>query len=152
MRVAASLLSASRIAGSPLSAVGAWRAGLTAIAGALVTNVIVVVVARALGADMLVRTDLTQPAMAVGFGMVALLTVVPMLLGTLLLLPLRRRGAKAWRVLAVVGLVVALVTVPAPFTVLAQAGTQVALASMHVVAGVAWFVAVTRAAAGRAVA
>lgn len=43
------------------------------------------------------------------------------------------------------GLVIALVTVPAPFTVLAGTSTRVALALMHLVAGAAWFAVVRRA-------
>lgn len=123
-----------------------WRTGLTSGAAALAANAVVFAVARAAGADMLVRREVSEPAMAVGLGTVAVMTLAPMLAATLLLLAVRRWGPRSWRALAVIGLVVALVTVPAPFTVLAGTSTQVALALMHVVAGVAWFAVVRRAA------
>ena len=55
-------------------------------------------------------------------------------------------GARAWHLLAAVGLAIAVVTVPAPFTVLTQTGTQVSLACMHLTAGTAWLLLVRRAA------
>lgn len=124
----------------------AWRVGLTSGGAALAVNAVVFAVARGAGADMLVRREVREPAMAIGLGTVAVMTLVPMLAATLLLLVLRRWGPRSWRALAVVGLMIALVTVPAPFTMLAGTSTQVALALMHVVAGVAWFVVVRRAA------
>jgi hypothetical protein len=124
-----------------------WRVGLISGAAAVALNAVVLAVARVAGADMLVRREVSEPAMAVGLGTVAVMTLVPMLAATLLLLALRRRGPGAWRALAIIGLVIALVTTPAPFTVLAGTSTQVALALMHVVAGVVWFGAVRRAVA-----
>ena len=129
------------------SAASTWRTGAASAAAALAGNAVLLVVARAAGADLLVRRALGEPAQGVGLGAVAVMTLAPVLLATLVLLLVRRWGARAWRALAVVGLVVALVTVPAPFTVLADTSTRVALALMHVVAGVAWFVVVRRAAA-----
>ncbi|MEO6143711.1 MAG: DUF6069 family protein [Dermatophilaceae bacterium] len=123
-----------------------WRTGLTSVGIALVANLVVLGVARLAGADMLVQRSETVTAMMIGVGPVSVLTVGPMLLATLLLLPLRRWGARAWHALAVTGLVVALVTVPAPFTMLAEGSTRVALALMHVIAGVVWFIVVRRAA------
>jgi Family of unknown function (DUF6069) len=123
-----------------------WRVGVTSGAAALAVNAVVFAVARGAGADMLVRRQVSEQAMAIGLGTVALMTLMPMLAATLLLLALRRWGPRSWRALAIIGLVVALVTVPAPFTVLASTSTQMALALMHVVAGVAWFTVVRRAA------
>lgn len=132
------------------SAGATWRSGLTSAAVALVLNLVILAVARLAGADMLMQRDETVAAMSIGVGPVATFTVVPMLLATALLLPLRRRGARAWRALATAGLVVGIVTVPLPFTVLAEGSTRGALAVMHVVAGVVWFVVVRRAADRRA--
>lgn len=129
-----------------LPAARGWHAGLIAGAAALAANITVLYLARGLGADMAVRRAETEAAMTIGIGMVSLMTLLPMLLATSLLVPLRRWGPRAWHLLAAVGLVVAVVTVPAPFTVLAQTGTQVSLACMHVTAGIAWFVLVRRAA------
>ncbi|USQ76436.1 DUF6069 family protein [Ornithinimicrobium cryptoxanthini] len=137
-------------AGSSLSAALAWRTGLWSVATALTVNITVLVLARGLGADMLLRRAETEPPMAIGVGMIALMTIAPMLLATLLLLRLRRSGTRAWRVLAVIGLMVAVVTVPAPFTMIAGTDTQVALACMHLAAGAAWFIAVRRATSSKA--
>lgn len=129
-----------------LPAAWGWRAGLIASAAALAANIALLYVARGLGVDMAVRRAETEAAMTIGIGTVTLMTLLPMLLATSLLLPLRRWGPQAWRLLAAVGLLVAVVTVPAPFTVLAQTGTQVSLACMHLTAGIAWFLLVRRAA------
>lgn len=123
-----------------------WRAGLIASAAALAANIALLYTARGLGADMAVRPAETEAAMTIGIGTVVLMTLLPMLFATLLLLPLRRWGPRAWHLLAAAGLAIAVVTVPAPFTMLAQTGTQVSLACMHLTAGIAWFVLVRRAA------
>ncbi|MFS0699098.1 DUF6069 family protein [Cellulomonas sp. 179-A 4D5 NHS] len=130
-----------------VSAATTWRTGLTVAGIALVANLLVLVAARALGADFLVQQTPDAAATEVTFVMVAVMTVVPVLVATALLLVLRRRGARAWRTLAVVGLALGLLTVVMPFTVDATTGTQVGLALMHVVVGVVWFVLVRRAAA-----
>lgn len=130
-----------------VSAATTWRTGLTVAGIALVANLLVLVAARALGADFLVQQTPDAAATEVSFVMVAVMTVVPVLVATALLLVLRRWGARAWRTLAAVGLALGLLTVVMPFTVDATTGTQVGLALMHVVVGVVWFVLVRRAAA-----
>ena len=133
------------------SAASTWRAGLTSATAALAVNAVVFATARAAGADMLVRHTIGEPPMVIGLGTVAVMTLAPMVAATLLLLVLRRWGRRSWRALAVIGLVIGLVTVPAPFTVFADTATRGALALMHVVAGVSWFVVVRRAASRQAV-
>ncbi|MGW6132443.1 DUF6069 family protein [Cellulomonas sp. NPDC055163] len=130
-----------------VTAATTWRTGLTVAGVAVVVNLLVLVVSRAVGADFLVQQTPDAPATEVTFVMVGVMTVVPVLLATALLLLLRRWGARAWRALAAVGLALGLLTVVMPFTVDAATGTQVGLALMHVVAGVVWFVLVRRAAA-----
>lgn len=129
-----------------VSAATTWRTGLLAAGTALVVNLLVLVVSRALGADFLVQQTPDATAAEVTVVMVAVMTVVPVLVATALLLVARRWGARAWRALAAVGLALGLLTVPMPFTVEATTGTQVGLALMHVVVGVVWFVLVRRAA------
>ncbi|MBB2922289.1 DUF6069 family protein [Cellulomonas cellasea] len=129
-----------------VSAAATWRTGLVAAGIAGLANLVVLAVAGALGADLLVRQTPDAAATEVTFGMVAVMSVAPIVLATVVLLVLRRWGARAWRALAAVGLALGLLTVPMPFTVDATTGTQVALATMHVVAGVVWFVLVRRAA------
>lgn len=129
------------------SASRAWRIGLTSIAIALVGNLAILAAARLTGAEMEVPYNEAAETMTVGIGSAALMTVAPTLLATLLLVGLRRRGTGAWRALATIGLVIGLVTTPAPFTVLAAGDTRAALVLMHVVTGAVWFVIVRRAAA-----
>lgn len=133
---------------APLAAGAAttWRTGLVAAGIAGLANVVVLVSAGALGADLLVRQTPDAAATEVSIGMVAVMSVAPVVLATVVLLVLRRWGARAWRVLAAVGLALGLLTVPMPFTADATTGTQVALALMHVITGVVWFVLVRRAA------
>ena len=126
------------------SAASGWRAGLAGTAIALVLNALVLTAASASGADMVARSDVGGPAMTIGLGTVALMTAVPMLLATLLLVAVRRRAPRAWRALATIGLLVGLATAPAPLTVSAGTSTQLSLALMHVVAGVVWFAVVRR--------
>lgn len=123
----------------------AWRAGAVAGLLAAALNVAVLLVAGAVGADLLVRPVAGQPAETVGIPMVLLMTLAPVVVGTVLLVVLARR-ARAWDALAWIGLAAGLLTTPAPFFVDARLGTAVALAAMHVVTGVVWFVVVRRAA------
>lgn len=126
-----------------------WRTGLLSIAIALPANLLVLGLARLAGADMQVRPDRTAAAMTIGIGLVTVSTVLPMLLATTALLPLRRWGPRAWHALAWTGLVIGLVTIPVPFTMVSEWSTQAALALLHVVAGLSWFVVVRRSARAR---
>ncbi len=129
---------------SPMSTPSAgrtWGTGLTSIGIALAANLAVLAVALQAGAEMVAAQT------SIGVFFVAVNTVVPLLIATLVLLPLRRWGARAWQVLATTGLVIGLVSSPAPFTVSAEDLTRAALAAMHVITGVVWFLVVRRAAA-----
>ena len=118
-----------------------WRTGLISISVALAANLALLAVALLAGAEMVAAQT------SIGATFVALNTVGPLLIATLILLPMRRRGARAWRALATTGLAVGFVTSPAPFTVSAEDSTRLALAAMHVITGVIWFLVVRRAAA-----
>ena len=118
-----------------------WGTGLTSIGIALAANLTVLAVALLAGAEMVAAQT------SIGVFFVAANTVVPLLVATFVLLPLRRWGARAWRVLATTGLAIGLVSFPAPFTVSAENSTRAALAAMHVITGVVWFLIVRRAAA-----
>lgn len=126
----------------------AWRVGLSAGTAALGVNLGVLFLARGLGTDMLLRVAISEPAVAIGVVTVTCTTLAPLLVATLLLLLLRPWGTRAWRVLAAIGMVFAVVTVAAPFTVDASRDTQMALACMHLAAGAAWFITVRRATVG----
>lgn len=132
-----------------VGAATAWRTGFTAAGIALAASLVVLLVARLSGADMVARPPQTDATTTIGVLSVAVVTVVATLVGSLLLVLLRRRGgARAWLALAWIGLAVGVLTTPAPLTVDATAGTRVALACMHVLTGLVWLVVVRRAARG----
>lgn len=123
--------------------------GMISLGVALAANLVVLGVARLADADMVVRRDASSLPMTVGVGLVVVTTVLPCLLATLLLLPLRRWGARAWRAMAFVGLAIGILTVPLPLSMVSEGGTRASLASMHVLTGLIWFVVISRAAAHR---
>ena len=121
------------------------RLGALAAIIAVLADLTVLLAGRLGGADMVV----TQPGGAsqtVGVAPVVLASLIGIVLGTVLLLVLRDRGRRAWTVVAVVGLVLGLATVPAPFSMTAGTGTQLTLAAMHVVTAIVWFLVVRRGA------
>ena len=71
-------------------------------------------------------------------------SIVPMFVaaGVTALLGLAWKSAA--KVMAWIGLVFAIVTVPSPFLATPELGTAIALGSMHVVVGIAWYLAVRR--------
>lgn len=66
-------------------------------------------------------------------------TLVPLLLGGLVVSLLARRWPKSQRLLAWAGLVFALVSMPMGYIASQDGPTGLALGAMHVVAGFAWF-------------
>lgn len=124
-----------------------WRTALPAAAVIAAVNLAVLGLGALLGADMRVAQSAGASVTEVGIGSVLLMSLVPALLGGLVLWPAARRGIRAWRAVGWLGLALGLLTLPMPIAVVASAGTTATLASMHVVAGVVWFAAVRRAAA-----
>lgn len=143
--VAGTPLGATTERGSGLSAALGWRVGGLAIAAALAGNLINLAVASVAGAEMTVQPSGTM-AIEINAALVIATTVLPLIGATVLLVLLRRRGAPAWRTMAAVGLGLGVLTIAMPLTVTATAGTRVALASMHLLTGLVWFVSVRRAA------
>jgi hypothetical protein len=130
---------------APLVACAA-RAGATSAGVAIAVNLAALGVATLAGADMVVRVSVSQPAMHISGPVVAVTVLVPVLAGTLLLIPARRWGARGWRALATAGLALGVLSVVTPLAVEAASGTRLALASMHLISGVTWFLVVRRAA------
>lgn len=130
-----------------LPAATGWKAGVISTVLALAANLATLAVATAAGAEMMVQPAGATEAMAVGAWLVIVTTVVPLALGTVLLVLLRARGPKGWRLLASVGLAIGILTVVMPLTTTASAGTKTALAFMHVATGLIWYLVVRRAAA-----
>lgn len=131
----------SRVGPSVLQTI---KTGLVAGGAALLANLALMVVGRLAGADFSVQPP-NQVVMRVGVTLVCVTTLVPALMGTLLLVGFRQRGRSGWRALGVVGLLIGIFTAAAPFTVQAGPGTQIALAGMHVLTGLAWFLVLRHA-------
>ncbi|NAZ76318.1 hypothetical protein GTQ99_12975 [Kineococcus sp. T13] len=124
------------------------RVGALAAGCALVANLLALLVGRLAGADMVVGRP-GSAGQEVGPAPVVVATLVGLAAGTVLLLVLRARGARAWTAVAVAGLVAGVVTTAAPLSMDAGTTTRVTLAAMHVLTGLAWFVVVRRAARTR---
>lgn len=108
----------------------------TAIAAAIVLNLLVYGIGTVVGATWLANGQ------TIAWFLVIVATLVPMLVGTLLVWVLARRWASARSVMAWVGLVFGLITAPAPLLSSDNGATAFSLAAMHVVTGVVWFLAV----------
>jgi hypothetical protein len=124
----------------------AWRTGALSAGIAIVINLIVLGLGRVAGADMNVQPPGSPAPMTIGVLQVVATVLVPLLVATVLLIAVRGRGARAWRLLAAVGLAIGLITVAMPVLATATAATTIVLATMHVVTGLVWFVLVWRAA------
>jgi hypothetical protein len=118
----------------------ALRAAGGAAAVALVLNLADRLVAGALGADF--QVTISGTTQTVGAVMVTTMTLVPMLLGAVALVVASRWGRRGWDAVGWLGLALGVVSAVLPLTADADAGTRVALALMHLVAGVTWLVAV----------
>lgn len=126
--------------GQHIAGAAALRAAGGAATVALVVNLADRLVAGALGADFQVRIgDTTQ---TVGAAMVTAMTVVPILLGALTLVVAGRWGRRGWDVVGWLGLAIGVASAALPLAAEADSGTRVALALMHLVAGVTWLAAV----------
>jgi uncharacterized membrane protein YhaH (DUF805 family) len=106
------------------------------IAAAVALNLVVYVVGSAAGATWLANGQ------TITWIPVVVATVVAMSLGWGVTALLSRRWSDARRVLAWVGLALAVVSAPAPLFAADDAPTRWALAAMHVVSGIVWFVGV----------
>lgn len=116
-------------------AVNVKRIGLAALA-ALVLNLVAFAAASAADATWFAND------MTIGWYMVVSGTLIPIAIGVGITVLLARKWAAAPRVMAWVGLAFALVSVPMPFLMSSDTPTSLALAAMHVITGIAWFVAV----------
>ncbi len=119
------------------------RTSLAILGTSLGLNLLIWAGALLAGADFEVSRAGAEP-MTVGAVTIALMTVAPLLLGGVVLALATRRSPRALTVLGWLGLAIGILTAPMPFTMLAGTGTQVALAAMHVVTGVVWWLALPR--------
>lgn len=120
------------------------RTLLVITAVAVVLNLVAYALGHLAGADMRV----TQPGgatSAVVIPAVLLMTIVPLVIGGLLLVAAARFWRPGVRVLRWLGLAVGVLTVPMPLFSNATPVTVATLAMMHVIVGVVWFIGVGRA-------
>lgn len=120
------------------------RAGAVIAGAAAGANLLFWAIGRAFGTDYLVAPAGGGPghAQTIGPGMVVAMTVVPVILGSVLLALTRGASHRWWPRLAAGGLAVGILTVAMPLAATASAGARALLAVMHVVAGAAWFIGV----------
>ena len=125
----------------------ASRTGLVVATTAAGANLVLWGLGRLVGVEFVVLPRGSAPAEAqtISAGLVLASTVVPVLLGSVLLAATRGSSRRWWPRLAATGLVIGVVTVALPLGATAPAGTKWLLAAMHVVTGVTWFVQVRRA-------
>lgn len=109
---------------------------LPAIGVAVVLNLAVYAIGSAAGATWIANGQ------TVGWILVILSTAVSMAIGGGITYLLARRWSKAPSAMAWIGLAFGLVTAPSPLFASENTTTGWALASMHVVTGLAWFIAV----------
>lgn len=110
---------------------------------AVVANLLVYVMGRVAGVDFRVVSS-GGAEFAVGPPSIVLVTVVAVAAGALVLGLVARRTPRAWLSLAWVGLGLAVLSVAMPLTTESAMGTKAALAGMHVLTGVTWFVGARR--------
>ncbi len=125
------------------SRTGVGSAIATVAATSVIGNAIVWAIGRGAGADFHVARP-GQSAMTVNLPMVIGTTLLPVVIGGLLLWWAARRTARGPRVLAWLGLAVGIVTVGAPFSMEALNSTRMSLAAMHILTGLVWWLAVRR--------
>lgn len=132
--------------------IGAVAVLLISVGVAVALNLVVLAVLAATGADLSVTVPGGPGTLTIDAVAVIAATAGPLLIAGLIATAVVRRVPSLRRWAAWAGLALALVSVVAPLTLEADAATRAGLAVMHVVAGVAWFVAMTAPvrAAGRA--
>ncbi|ROR65789.1 DUF6069 family protein [Agrococcus jenensis] len=126
--------SPGRRRGRSLLARGLLSAGI-----ATAVNLAILAAASAAGASMVVAQGGSE--IAVGLIPVLVATFVPLALATVVAWLLAKRWPRSIPVLAWVGLAVAALSTTAPLSGALDTGTGIALALMHLVAGVSWFTA-----------
>lgn len=107
-----------------------------AIAIAIVLNLVVFAIGSAAGATWLANGQ------TIVWFLVVVATIIPMAVGAVITWLLTKRWSKAETAMAWIGLVFAVISVPAPLLSSGDRPTGVALAAMHVVTGIVWFIAI----------
>lgn len=122
----------------------AWRNGAVVLAITASITLAALLVAAQAGMELeFDRVDGRNARVRPGIGVLTL--VLAVLAGTTLLATVGRRSEKAWKGVAWAGLLLSLLSTAAPLSSSAGAGVTALLVSLHVLAGVTWFVVLMRA-------
>ncbi len=129
---------------APADLPSAWRNGGIVLAITASITLVALLVAVQAGMELRFdRVDGRNARVRPGIGVVTL--VITVLVGTALLDLVGRRSEKAWKGVAWAGLVISLLSTAAPLSSTADPGVTALLVSLHVLAGVTWFVVLMRA-------
>lgn len=122
-----------------------WRAGLAAAGIAAAANIAVFAIARAAGTSFRVHFAVHQAATSVAVGQVLGVSLGALAIGTAVTALWLRRLNHGLAAAQGTGAVIALLSLAIPLGVHADPGTKAALAMMHLIAGIAFVVAIGRA-------
>lgn len=138
-------VSANETASAPVRVASrqVWKVGAVAALGAAAVNAVILVVAKIAGVEFFVP-DMQGRIVEIGIGQVALMSILPLMLGT----------ASAWiasrlsvslRWVQGTAALLTLVSFVSPLALDSPVSTKLVLSAMHVVAGVAFVAGVERA-------
>ncbi|WP_022892802.1 DUF6069 family protein [Agromyces subbeticus] len=116
---------------------------LAALVASIAIALVALGIASATGATMLVTTPGSPEPLQINAGQVVVSLAMPMLIVGALLWWLGRSRPALVRWIAWIGLAFGVLSAPMPFSATSDLPTALALAAMHAVAGIAWFVALT---------
>lgn len=116
---------------------------LIALVASIALALVAFGIASAAGATMLVTTPGFPEPLQINAGQVVVSLAMPMLIVGALLWWLGRGRPALVRWVAWIGLAFGVLSAPMPFSATSDLPTALALAAMHAVAGIAWFVALT---------
>ena len=120
-----------------------WRVGAIGAAVAIVVNLVILGIGRAAGVPFVVP-NFDGTSMTVGPVIVAFMIAVWFALGLLLATFVAARQPRRLRAIQIVAVVVAVVSLIQPLGVDADAASRLLLASMHLVTGAAFVLALRR--------
>jgi purine-cytosine permease-like protein len=122
-----------------------WQPGLIGAIAAAAVNLTLFAVSRAADTSFLVRRSSDADPTEVTALHVLLTTVIPFIVGLAIAVAAERRLRQGLRTLQVVGAAIAVVSLAGPLSVEADTTAKLVLATMHVITGGCFVVAVGRA-------
>lgn len=121
-----------------------WRYGLIGAGVAAAMNLMLFALSSAAGVSYLLRRSADADPSDVTAAHVALMTLIPFIVGVAIAAAAARRLRHGLRIVQVVGVVVALLSVGGPLGLEADIAARLTLAAMHLIPGVCLAVALGR--------